>query len=179
MLGRDRSTTILTAVAVFGSLVAACSSGSSSGATPTSKASVPTISKSSVSTAATTALATSGTSSVAETCPPASVVNAALGQNNGDPVSTSQPYGITCTYKGGGVVPTKIVFQTDTTATFAAGKAAVATAGQTLVNVPGLGDAAYVVGGFLAVLKGSVALRITSPLSTPAQVEALARQILR
>jgi uncharacterized cupin superfamily protein len=76
------------------------------------------------------------------------------------------------------VATTKIQFQTDTAATFASGKSAVTTAGEAPVTVPGLGDSAYVVGGFLAVLKGSVATKITSPLSTPAQVEALARQIL-
>lgn len=70
------------------------------------------------------------------------------------------------------------VVTTASLATFAAGKNAVAAAGETPVTVPGLGDSAYVVGGFLAVLKGSVAIEITSPLSTPAQVEALARQIL-
>jgi hypothetical protein len=73
-------------------------------------------------------------------------------------------------------VTTKIQFQTDTAATFAAGKNAVATAGETPVTLTS--DESYVVGGFLAVLKGSVAIKITSPLSTPAQVEALARQIL-
>jgi hypothetical protein len=170
--------TIVVAVALTASLMAACSSGSSSSATPTSKPGATSTSKSSVPTTAATNADGSGASSVPKSCPAASVVNAALGQRNNDPVSTAQPFGITCTYHGGGAVPTKIQFQTDMAATFAAGKNAVATAGETPVTVPGLGDSAYVVGGFLAVLKGSVAIEITSPLSTPAQVEALARQIL-
>jgi hypothetical protein len=45
-------------------------------------------------------------------------------------------------------------------------------------SVPGLGDQAYVVNGFIAVLKGSISVKITSPLSSAAQVEALAHQIV-
>ena len=67
-----------------------------------------------------------------------------------------------------------IRFQHDTPAAFASGEAAVPSA----TKLTGLGDAAYVVGGFIAVLKGTVAVRITAPLATAAQVETLARQIV-
>jgi hypothetical protein len=107
-------------------------------------------------------------------CPSAAVVNAALAQNVAAPTMTQQPYGVTCTYRGTGAIPTKIVFQLDTASAFAAGEAAVPTA----TKVTGIGDAAYTAGGFLAALKGTTALRITSPLSTSAQLEALARSIL-
>ncbi len=82
-----------------------------------------------------------------------------------------------CTYPGG-VIPVRIAFQEDTHATFQAGEQAVIGTGQTPTNVPGLGDAAYGITGFLAVLTGSTALRITAPLSSLAQLEALARSVL-
>jgi len=65
-------------------------------------------------------------------------------------------------------------FQEDTSATFAAGEAAV----PSVVKVSGLGDAAYGVSGFLAVLNGSYAIRISAPLSSLAQLETLARKLL-
>jgi hypothetical protein len=48
----------------------------------------------------------------------------------------------------------------------------------TMSCVPGLGDAAFAESGFIDVLKGSVAVRITAPLATAAQVETLARNIV-
>jgi hypothetical protein len=74
---------------------------------------------------------------------------------------------------------TKIYFQQDTAATFTAGENAVAAGIVPPTLVPGLGDQAYVViGGFLDVLKGSISVKIVSPLSSAAQVEALAHQIV-
>ena len=117
---------------------------------------------------------TAASGGLSATCPTPATVNAALGTNVGAPTTTQNPFGVTCAYKGTGVVPIRIVFQKDTPSTFAAGEAAVPTA----TKVAGLGDAAYTSGGFLAVLKGNTALRITAPLSTSAQVEALAHQIV-
>jgi hypothetical protein len=112
-------------------------------------------------------------------CPSASVVNAALGQKNKAPVSAATAYSKTCTYKGGGIVPTRITFQRDTTATFAAGEKAAAAVAP-VVKISGLGRAAWAPkgGGGLYVLKGSVSLKIVSPLTTIAKLETLARKIL-
>ena len=62
---------------------------------------------------------------------------------------------------------------------FAASEHNVA-AGLTIVSVPGLGDEAWAPKGSGSVfaLKGSVQVEVLSPLSTDAQVQALARQIL-
>jgi hypothetical protein len=109
---------------------------------------------------------------ISESCPAASVVNAALAQSYPAAVSTTDSFGLTCKYGTG--VSARIRFQKDTAATFAAGEAAVPGA----TKLSGLGDAAYVDAGFIAVLKGSVAVRITAPLATATQVEALARQIV-
>ena len=162
-------------------LFAACSSskgtagGSStttSGATGVSATSTTTSGATSTG-AASTATAPTTDAPISETCPSASVVNAALGTSYGAPVSTSDTFGLTCTYGTG--VATRIRFQKDTTTTFAAGKAAV---GAAAVPVSGLGDAAYAVSGFIDVLKGSVAVRITAPLASTAQVETLAHKIV-
>jgi hypothetical protein len=101
-------------------------------------------------------------------------VSAALGSTVSAPTMVQQPYGIQCTYKGSGPIPVRIVFQKDTASTFAAGEAAVPTA----TKIVGLGNSAYGTTGFIAVLNGQYALRITAPLSTQAQLETLARQIL-
>jgi hypothetical protein len=116
---------------------------------------------------------------VPKSCPSASVVNKALGQSNKAPVSTKTPYGMVCTYHGRGIVPTKITFQKDTLATFAAGERAAAAAGS-VVKVKGLGQAAWTTktGGFLYVYDGGESIKILSPLTTSARLEALARKIL-
>jgi len=158
-------------------LMTACGSGSTSSPTATAAPSIgPTVSASSAATtaAATTAPPSATTGALSETCPPASVVNSALGQSGTGPQSSSDQFGLTCTYPGSGPVPTKIQFQTDTAATFAAGEAAVSSP----TNVSGLGDAAYYVSGFIDVLKGSVAVKIVSAFSTTDQLEALAHQIV-
>jgi len=48
----------------------------------------------------------------------------------------------------------------------------------TATVVSGLGDAAYVAGGFLAVLRGTYSIRVLAPLSSPQQLEALARKLV-
>ena len=69
---------------------------------------------------------------------------------------------------------TKIEFQQDTAATFAAGENAT----PLTTVVPGLGDSAYASPGFLAVLHGTFSIRILSALSSAQQLEALARKLL-
>ncbi len=152
--------------------MAACSSGSTGAA---GASSVPGSSL----TGSTPTLGTPATSPAAggqwpTSCPPASVVNATLGEHDGSPTLTQEPFGISCVYPGGGPVPTKIDLQQDTPATFTAGENAVPTA----IVVPGLGDAAYVASGFLAVLHGTYSIRVLSPFSSAPQLEALARKLL-
>jgi hypothetical protein len=101
-------------------------------------------------------------------------VNTALGLTVGPPTSATQPFGISCTYAGGGPVPVKITFQQDTAASFAAGENAV----PSVTKVSGLGDAAYVTTGFIAVLNGRYSIRILAPTSSPHQLEALARTLI-
>jgi hypothetical protein len=103
-------------------------------------------------------------------------VNAALGEHaTGIVTSTSDPSGLNCIYGTG--VATRIRFERGSTAAFNAGEHAV---GAMAVKVNGLGDTAYTtgVGGFLAVLKGSLILRITAPMTSAVQLEALARQLI-
>lgn len=123
------------------------------------------------------ATAPTATSAATTNCPAASIVNGALGLQVTSPTRSIQPFGVTCTYSGS-AIPLRIVFEEDTRATFAAGEQAVAGAGGAPTTVTGLGDAAYGVYGFLAVLKGSTALRITAPVASLAQLEGLARTIL-
>lgn len=171
--------------ALCGPLLAACGGSSSSNPSPASQAAGPVTTKArATATSKPSAPATATTaaaSSVSQSCPPASVVNAALAQSNGAPASAPNPFGLTCVYKGAGAVATKIQFQKDTAATFAAGENAVATTVVKPVSVSGLGESAYTMpsGGFLDVFTGSESIKITSPLSTTAQLEALARQIMK
>jgi len=106
-------------------------------------------------------------------------VNAALGQHDGGPVVSGTAIYEICTYKGGGVIPTKITISEGTPAEFAASERNVA-AGLPVVSVPGLGDKAWGPkgAGTVFALKGSVQVEVLSPLSTDAQVQALARQII-
>ena len=167
-----RSLVAAMALAALGLAAVACGSGDGGTTSTTTPASA---------TTAPTSLATSptgGTSATGGTvptsCPPASEVNSALGLTNGAPTETQQAFGISCTYSGGGAVPTKIEFQQDTAATFAAGENAVPSA----TKVSGLGDAAYTTTGFLAVLNGGYSFKIVSPLSSTAQLEALGRTLV-
>jgi hypothetical protein len=110
------------------------------------------------------------------TCPSASVVAGELGLKVKAPTSSLTPYAKICTYAGGGVVPTKITFQEDTAASFAASEKAV---GSMLVKVKGLGKGAWTttVGGDLDVFNGSETLKILAPTISVAKLEALARKI--
>jgi len=112
------------------------------------------------------------------TCPSASLVNATLGQKVKSPTVVHSTYYTMCTYAGGGPVPTKVTFQMDTASTFAASEKAVAALGP--VNVHGLGKAAWTLkgGGDLYVFTGSYTIKIVSPLTPSAKLEALARKLL-
>jgi hypothetical protein len=107
-------------------------------------------------------------------------VNAALGQSDTGPVVSGTPVFEICTYKGSGVVPTKVDISVGTPSEFQAGEAAVRSAGLTVVSVPGLGSEAWAPQGVgsIYVLNGSVQIEVSSPLSSSAQVQALARQLL-
>ncbi len=113
-------------------------------------------------------------------CPSASVVNAALGQHDKAPTVQSTAYAKVCTYKGSSILPTRIQFQVDTAATFAAGEKSAASLGEALAKVHGLGKAAWgsKVGGFLAVFLGNESIRITAPLVPLSKLESLARKLV-
>jgi hypothetical protein len=112
-------------------------------------------------------------------CPPASVVNAALGQKNKAPTFTVAAYTKTCIYKGVRAIPTKVEYQVDTPATFAA--AEKADAALAVVRIKGLGEGAFApkLGGFLHVYKGGgESIKILSPLTSLAKLEAPAHKLL-
>jgi hypothetical protein len=113
-----------------------------------------------------------------KSCPSAAIVNAALGQKNKAPTVARSAYAIVCTYRGSGPVPTRITFQVDTAATFAAGEKAASALG--VRNIHGLGKAAWApkAGGGLYVFTGGETLKIVSPLTNVAKLEALARKLL-
>ena len=132
-----------------------------------------------VALVATVAVGTASAGSPATTkCPSAALVGAALGQKLKAPTSQAFPYAKICLYRGSGVVPTRVAFQEDTSATFAAGKANAAALGP-VVNVRGIGKAAYgtKTGGFLAVFLGNESIRITAPLVPLSKLEVLARKL--
>ena len=116
---------------------------------------------------------------VPKSCPSASVVDTALGQQDKAPVVTTTPYARICTYKGTSIVPTKITFQEDTSQTFALGEKAAAAAGP-LVKPKGLGKAAWgpKAGGGLYVFVGTYSIKILAPLVSTTKLEALARKLL-
>ncbi len=113
-------------------------------------------------------------------CPSASIVNAALGQHDKAPTAQSTAYAKVCTYKGSSILPTRIQFQVDTAATFAAGEKSAASLGGVVVKIHGLGKAAFAtkVGGFLAVFLGNESIRITAPLVPLSKLENLARKLV-
>jgi len=154
-------------------LLAACgSSGGGSGTSPsTQNTTAPSASTSFPTTAPSGA-------TFSASCPSVAVVDAALAQHDQAPVSTPQAFGLTCTYQGSGVVPTKVEFEQTTETAFAAGEQGVTTSGLKATKVSGLGDAAYETSGFIDVLNGTESIKVVSPFSTPAQLQALARQII-
>ena len=109
-------------------------------------------------------------------CPSVSIVNAALGQKGKAPVTTKTAYSKKCTYPGG-ILPTSITFQVDTSATFAASEKAVSALS---VKVNGLGQAAWAtkVGGSLYVFDNGTTIKILAPLVATAKLEVLARKLL-
>ena len=124
------------------------------------------------------ALASPSAAAISTSCPKASVVNAALGQKGKGPLTTTTPYSKTCTYPGSGIVPTKITFQKDTAATFAAGEKAASVLG--IVKLKGLGQAAWApkAGGGIYVFEGGETVKILSPLTSIAKLEVLVRKLL-
>jgi len=140
-----------------------------------------------VAAAVLVASAAAATSPTARACPSASIVNAALGEHNKAPVVTKTQYSKTCTYPGPGVVgSTKITFEVDTAASFAAGEKAAGSFGAKIIKVQHLGVAAWTTGlGSLYVFDGheqikilALALGVRSPSTATAKVEALARKLL-
>ena len=112
------------------------------------------------------------------TCPSASLVNATLGQKVKTPTVIHSKYFTMCTYGSSDPVPTKITFQTDTASSFATSEKAVTALGP--VNVHGLGKAAWTLksGSDLYVFTGTYTIKIVSPLTPSAKLEALARKLL-
>ncbi len=113
------------------------------------------------------------------TCPSASIVNAALGEKGTSPTSSTTPYSKTCTYPHTGIVATRITFQVDTSATFAAGENAAARVAP-IVKIHGLGQAAWApkVPGSLYVFNKGTTIKILALLVPTAKLEALARKLL-
>jgi hypothetical protein len=122
-------------------------------------------------------VAAAATSPRTQPCPSASVVNAALGQKGKTPVARTTTFSKSCTYPGSGLVPTKITFQVDTATTFAAGEKA---AGGTIARLSGLGQGAWVgkTGGIIDVFNGQESIKIVSPGTTTAKLEALEKKLL-
>ncbi|HEY5057553.1 MAG TPA: hypothetical protein VII51_00930 [Gaiellaceae bacterium] len=123
--------------------------------------------------------ATSNAPPVPKTCPSAAAVDAALGQKNKAPVVTRTPYARICTYKGTGIIPTKVEFQEDTASTFAVSEKAAAAA-VAVVKVKGLGKAAWStkVPGSLYVFTGTYTIKLIAPLTPNSKLEVLAKKLL-
>lgn len=127
------------------------------------------------------ASAAATTSPTARTCPSASIVNTALGLHGGAPVASTTPYSKICTYSGkGAIYSTKITFQMDTAATFAASEKGVAAAlGASVVKVQHLGQGAWGTNtGSLYVFDGHETIKILALLSPISKLEVLARKLL-
>lgn len=124
--------------------------------------------------------AASGSTGLPKSCPSAAVVNAALGQKNKAPTVARTPYAIVCTYSGGGIIPTRVTFQKDTAATFAASEKAASAVG--IRKIHGIGKAAWTtkVGGAIYVFTGSYTIKVVAtPLTSFAKIEGLARKLLK
>jgi len=124
------------------------------------------------------AATTVAAAAVPTSCPPASIVSAALGTKAGTPRLTRSPYGITCTYGTNALAP-KVEFQLDTAATFAAGEKS-ANAALHITKIQHLGKAAWApqTGGFLYVFTGSYSIKILAELTSLPKLEGLARKLL-
>jgi hypothetical protein len=131
--------------------------------------------------------AAAATSPTSRPCPSVALVCATLGLKVGAPkVTTYLTYAKTCAYPGAGFGSTKITFQVDTAASFAAGEKAAGRFGAKIIKVKGLGKAAWTTGlGSIYVFDGhetisilSLALEMQSRSTATAKVEALARKLL-
>lgn len=120
-------------------------------------------------------------SPTARACPSARVVDEALGQKTlKAPVATLFPAAKTCTYQGfAGILKTMtVMFQADTSETFAKSENAVPASLRMVVK--GLGKAAWAssAGGSLYVFDGQETIKILA-LGTPlSKLEVLARELL-
>jgi hypothetical protein len=162
------------ALVVSGMVLAACGSHARATSASTSTTS------SGATTAPTVATgAPSGNATVSMSCPSVAVVNAALGQADTGPVVSGTPQYKVCTYQGP-ALSTTVTVSVGTPLEFGAAEQNVTSHGLTVVTVPDLGAEAWATrgSGVLAVLKGTTQVQITSPLSSTAQLETLARQIL-
>jgi hypothetical protein len=115
---------------------------------------------------------------VPKSCPSASVVGSALGGKATAPVVTHNTYFTMCVYGANALAP-KVTFQRDTAATFAAGEKAAAAA-LPVAKISHLGKAAWAPksGGSLYVFTGSYTIKMLSPLTSLAKLEALAHKLL-
>ena len=126
------------------------------------------------------AAAPAATSPTARVCPSPTVVNKALGTHLRTPVSTKTAYAKICTYPGG-VGSTKITFQKDTSATFAASeKAAASGLGTKLVKKLTLaGHPGWTTNlGDLYVFDVNQTIKILAPGTATSKLEALASKLL-
>ncbi len=125
--------------------------------------------------------AAAATSPAARACPSASLVNATLGTHLRTAVATHYlTYPKICTYPGG-LGLTKITFQQDTAATFAAGeKAAASRLGAKLVEkVAVAGHPAWTTNlGDLYVFDGNQTIKILAAGTATTKLEALAKKLL-
>jgi hypothetical protein len=181
---------VAVAVVTWPLLVAACGSGNTSS---------PAFSPEAVHPPGASSSAGGTTSSTALSCSlvPASAVQAVLGLTVNDPTSRVHQPVIDCNYPDA-LSPTRVMVRIETgvdTGAFAGHKAAYAAQGNTVIDVSGLGDAAFSsshgqlhpsgtlsatnpgVYATVSVLQGGVELTITSP-SPVDRLEALARQVL-
>jgi hypothetical protein len=124
------------------------------------------------------ATSASPSSNITATCPPASLVDAKLGSTGSALAPDSKPSNLRCSYLGSAL--SRIDFQLDTAASFEARKQEFTATGHNVVNIAGLGDAAFALDGgtYLAVLKGSMSITIVAPGSSATQVESLARLLV-
>jgi hypothetical protein len=120
----------------------------------------------------------SSSSTITATCPPASLVDTTLGSIGSTLAPDSRPSIVSCSYLGSAL--SRIDFQPDTAASFAARKKEFAATGHNPVDVTGLGDAAFAADGgiYLSVLKGSMSITVVAPGSTGPQVQNLARLLV-
>jgi hypothetical protein len=175
------------ALALSGMALVACGGGkvaksSSTTGSPASTSSLPTGTGVSTSTSPVGTTTTPlGTADVSQACPSLDVITAALHVTVTGPVVSVTPQEKVCTYKqnADSIVGIIVSFSHTTKAEFKAGEKNAVAHDLPVVTVPGLGNAAWRTkkGGEVAVLRGKSQVDVISPFNTPAQVEALVRQI--